>query len=420
MKKKYFRLASALLLSLSLLCVPAFASPGFSVIYDGTEELGSDALTELGENTLPMFSEQLGIEMRVDVLTLGVYDKAQEAAAAMYDHYSYGFGEDMRGVTLTILMEPEEDTYAMVPGEWCIYVGGSDESLADGRLQSEVTAAVEPYMAARAWDGSDITMSATALTQATSAMLSSVSDYFLGDGGADTQTGESTIMHYMLDYADLLSFDEWRALENRAKTLSAEHGCGIYAVTVDNYTSYGDDIESVTHDIYEQLELGEGEERNGIILLLSGEDRDFAVFTYGAGAESAFDEYGLAQLEESFLDNFAEDDWNGGFSDYIEECGSYLALAESGTPVRKSPWGSVCIGVGGGMLISLVVCLILKGKMHSVSRKAEANEYVSTAGLRLTERQEMYTHTTETRTKIKSQSSGGSGGSGGHGRTGKF
>ena len=36
-------------------------------------------------------------------------------------------------------------------------------------------------MAAQAWNGDDLTMSATALTQATEAMLNSVSDYLLGE-----------------------------------------------------------------------------------------------------------------------------------------------------------------------------------------------------------------------------------------------
>ena len=40
-------------------------------------------------------------------------------------------------------------------------------------------------------------------------------------------------------------------------------------------------------------------------------------------------------VEDCFLDNFTDDDWYGGFADYVEEeCGTYLALAESGTPVK--------------------------------------------------------------------------------------
>ena len=426
MKKKLFRLAAALLLSLSLLCVTAFAASEYGVIYDETGSLGSDTLTLLGESTLPMFSEQLGVELRVDVLTLMSADTIEDAARTIYRNYDYGFGDDMRGVTLTIYMEPVGSTYAMAPGNWCIYVGGYDESFTDGTLRDAVTAAVEPYMADQAWNGDDLTMSATALTQATEAMLNSVSDYLLGevpDSGdpVDTQLPEDLSMNYVLDMAGLLDYDQWKTLEKRAAEIAAQYGCGVYTVTVEDYANFGSDMESVTEDAYHQLELGEGSGRDGVLLLLSMADRDFATFVYGEQAEYAFNAYGLKQLQDCFLDNFADNDWYGGFADYLDECGSYLALAENGTPVKASPWGGVAIAVAISLLISLVICLILKGKMKSVSRKAEANAYVAGAGLKLTGRQDLYTYTTETRRSTKSKSSGSfSGDGGGHGSSGKF
>lgn len=426
MKKKLFRLAAALLLSLSLLCVTAFAASEYGVIYDETGSLGSDTLTLLGESTLPMFSEQLGVELRVDVLTLMSADTIEDAAHSIYRTYDYGFGDDKRGVTLTIYMEPVGSTYAMAPGNWCIYVGGYDESFTDGTLRDTVTAAVEPYMADQAWNGDDLTMSATALTQATEAMLNSVSDYLLGevpDSGdpVDTELPEDVSMNYVLDMAGLLDYDQWKTLEKRAAEIAAQYGCGVYAVTVEDYADYGSDMESVTEDAYHQLELGEGSGRDGVLLLLSMADRDFATFVYGEQAEYAFNAYGLKQLKDCFLDNFADNDWYGGFADYVEECGSYLALAENGTPVKASPWGGVAVAVVISLLISLVICLILKGKMKSVSRKAEANAYVAGAGLKLTGRQDLYTYTTETRRSTKSKNSGSfSGDSGGHGSSGKF
>ena len=440
MKKKLFCLA-ALMLTLSLLCIPALAALDYGVIYDETESLGSDTLTLLGETTLPMASEQLGIEMRVDVLTVMTSDTIEDAAGSVYHKFGYGLGDERRGVTLTILMEPVESGYAMAPGNWCIYVGGSDESLTGSDLRDTVTAAVAPYMADRAWNGDDLTMSATALTQAAEAMVSSVTNYFADFAGEEAapepsepaeptepaepaEPSEEISMNYVLDLAGLLSFDEWKALEKRAAELSAQHGCGIYTVTVENYADYGADIESVIEDAYHQLELGEGSGRDGIVLMLSMADRSFATFVCGEQAERAFSDYGLKQLEPVFLDRFAENDWYGGFADYLQTCSTYLALAERGTPVQASPWGNVAIAVVIAVVIALVVCLILKGKMKSVRRKTEANTYMTAAGLHLTERQDLYTYTTESRRKLESKSSGDSerfsGSSGGHGRSGSF
>lgn len=246
----------------------------------------------------------------------------------------------------------------------------------------------------------------------------------LGVGETADTASEGSTMQYVIDIADLLSYDAWKTLEDSASELSAQYGCGVYIVTLEDYSEYGSSIETVIEDAYDQLELGEGDGRDGIVLMLSMSERDFATFTYGERAEYAFNSYGLKQLEESFLDNFADDDWYGGFSDYLTTCGDYLALADSGQPVRADPRGAMVLMVILALVISLVICLVLKTKMKSVHKKAEANAYVTAAGLKLAQHQDLYTHTTETRTKIESKSAGSSssfsGSSGGSGRSGKF
>ena len=175
MKKKLFRLAAALLLSLSLLCVTAFAASEYGVIYDETSSLGSDTLTLLGENTLPMFSEQLGVELRVDVLTLMSADTIEDAAHSIYRTYDYGFGDDKRGVTLTIYMEPVGSTYVMAPGNWCIYVGGYDESFTGGILRDTVTGRQDLY---------------TYTTESRRSTKSQSSGSFSGAGGGHGRSGK--------------------------------------------------------------------------------------------------------------------------------------------------------------------------------------------------------------------------------------
>lgn len=442
MKKKILCLA-ALLLAFFALCIPAFAETGYGAIYDATECLGSDALRELGENTMPTISQALGVDLRVDVLTVKNFDTVQEAAAYIYKYYGYGIGNDRQGVSLTIQMQPTADGYAMDPGNWCIHVGGA-ESLVNGPLQETLTAAVEPYMADYAWNGDDLTMSATALQQATEMMVSEVIAYFGDmqtgiDGGMEADTDSWTeaeptdapieaTMNYVLDFAELLGYDEWHTLENYASAISAQYGCGVYVVTVEDYTAYGPDIETVVESTYHQLELGEGRESDGVLLMLSISDRDFATFAYGQQGEYAFSSYALKQMEQYFLDDFAENDWCGGFSDYLDTCREYLALAENGKPVRANPWPNVALMVLLALAIALGICLILKQKMKSVSKKVEANAYVTAGKLKLTQQQDLYTHSIENRTEIKSGNSGStgsssgsfSGSSGGHGRSGKF
>ena len=232
-------------------------------------------------------------------------------------------------------------------------------------------------------------------------------------------------MRYVIDTCNLLTIDQWSTLEERAANISERYGCGVYIFTVDDYRNYGNgDVYDVTTQIYHSDRLGIGSGRDGIILLLSMSRRDYALFVYGKSAEYAFNDYGLEQLEDAFLDDFGNNNWSGGFSGYLSECEEYLASARDGHPVRTSPILPIVIAVAASCVIALVVCLILRGGMKTARQKSEAREYVAAGGLHLTRQVDQYTHTTRTSRKIES-SSGGShshshSGGGGHGRSGKF
>ena len=136
------------------------------------------------------------------------------------------------------------------------------------------------------------------------------------------------------DTVGLLTSDEDLTLEARAEEISAQYGVGIYLLILEDYSEYYDDPYETAYELYHQNTLGMGEDRDGVILLMSMSDRKYATFFYGPKAEYAFDAYGQELMEEEFLDNFRDDDWYGGFSDYLEVCAEYLARAEAGDPVR--------------------------------------------------------------------------------------
>ncbi len=229
-------------------------------------------------------------------------------------------------------------------------------------------------------------------------------------------------LYNVTDAAELLSSDEILHLEEMAMEASEQYGVGIYIVTMDDYRDANSEgVFEATYTIYHEYNMGLGEDRNGIMLLLSMNERDWAMFVYGDYAEYAFDSYGQEQLEEYFLDNFGANDWYGGFEDYINECSIYLDKAAAGKPVRSSPVVPIVILCGLSLLIALIVLGILWNKMKSVHVGTDANEYVS-GDLKLTEEADIFTHKTVTRRKIErsSSSSKSNSGGGGSGRSGKF
>ena len=309
---------------------------------------------------------------------------------------------------------------------------------------------VEAYMVERAWNGEDMNMSATALSQAVNAMAESVENYIRENaspdvtGGADapdeTETSppeitelpepDTSSMRYIFDLAGCLSSDSRTKLEARAEEISTRHSCGVYVAFVDDYKVYsqGGDVYEGTYRFYHDKQLGMGDGRDGVIVLLSMQNRKYAMFIYGENAAYAINGYGAEQLEGRFLGQFSDGNWYIGAAEYLTACDEYLGLAEAGKPVRESPWAVIAIVVIVSCLIASGVCKVLKMNMKTVRRGAAADEYVTGEGLALTESSDRFMYTTETRTKIKSDSSdGGGGGStsscsggGGHGRSGSF
>ena len=438
MKRKMTALLTALLLVLAL-GFPAMAAMEYGAVYDETEALGSVELTYQGEQKLPQLTEALGVDLRVDVFTdEGVEDiSVSDIAVYVYENSGYGCGAQKDGVSLTLLLRGTEDgVYTLSESDWCVYALLDPARGSAQDLSGIVHDAVSPYMDERAWNGEDVTMSATALSQAVDAMAESVENYIRANAVPDvagenteSQTQEPTDadMNYIFDLSDQLSYEEWAELEARASDISQRHGCGVYAAFVDDFTEYGggNDVYKTTYQLYHASELGMGADRDGIIILLSMDDRDYAMFVYGDHAEYAFDRYGQKELEDAFLGYFGDNDWYGGVSHYLDTCDEYLTRAEEGKPVRKNTLPMYLIVVAASCAIAGGICLMLKWQMKTVHKKAEANEYVAAGGLNLTKQYDRYTHTTETRRKIHDDSDSDSGtsscsGGGGSGRSGKF
>ena len=245
---------------------------------------------------------------------------------------------------------------------------------------------------------------------------------FCVSAAAAAQTGAQ--LDYVTDTAGLLSENESILLEKMAEMVSQKYGVGVYIVTLGDFRDYNaEGVYKATYTIYHDYTMGEGPNRDGIMLLLSMDDRDWAMFCYGSRCEYAFNSYGQEKLEKVFLDNFGENDWYGGFEDYVKECNVYLEKAAAGKPVRASMFFPILIVIGLSLLAAAAIVAVIWQKMDNVSKKATANAYVS-AGLQLTEQSDRFTHKTTSSRKIeRSSSSGGSSsesGGGGSGRSGKF
>ena len=253
-----------------------------------------------------------------------------------------------------------------------------------------------------------------------------------------TARGEAKL-DYVNDYANILSADMRSTLNARAAELSQQYGFPIYIVVVQNMDDYvNGGIERFAEEVFRAYELGVGDSGDGVLLAMSMAGRDYDVYAHGDFGNYAFTDYGKKQLADTFLDNFRANDWAGGFADYISECDYMLTRAENGDPIdvsgyssrQSSSFGSrlgrsIAPGVIVGIIIAFIYGGSLKRKMKSAKIAREAAAYIVERGIRMQDRQDVFTHTTVTRQRIERDSGSRSGGtsvnSSGHSHSsGKF
>lgn len=223
----------------------------------------------------------------------------------------------------------------------------------------------------------------------------------------------------VIDDAGLLDSSEVSALEEKAESLTSQYDVGVYIVTVNDYTNDDANITEAAEEIYNDHNYGVGSDRDGIMLLLSMNERDYAILTHGANAKYAFSDYATGELEKTFLPDFHNDEWESGFTHYLSACEEYLERAQAGNPVspsappEKSKTGPFLIILAVSCGISVVVCLVIRSRNKSVHIGTSAAAY-ETAPVRLTQRVDQYTHTTRSVRRIEHDTSSSGGGSSVH------
>lgn len=246
-------------------------------------------------------------------------------------------------------------------------------------------------------------------------------------------------LNYVTDEAGIFSASELTALENRAAEISEKYHFGVYIITLPDYRDYttSSGVETCAMELYDDNDLGWDSDRAGTMLLLSMEERDYELDFYSSRADRIFTEAGRDRMEDRFLRYFRQDDFYGGFREYLNTCEEYLLAAEEGHPVGEGesrysdqdekPSPALALIPGG--LAALLVGIFTSAPMRSARQQRDANQYVQ-GRLNLRRRSDMFLNRTVTRRPRNTDpgNSHGSGGShshsyssGGHsGRSGKF
>lgn len=228
---------------------------------------------------------------------------------------------------------------------------------------------------------------------------------------------QSNYAPYVYDPAYLLDDAQYMELNQLAAETSEKHGCAVHFVITDDPALNLYNIQQYSEDLYlYSPDFGYGDGKDGVMLVLGTYDRCYWLLAYGEKGNAAFTDYAKDRIADNFLDNFADNDWYGGFKDYITDCDYMLSEAAAGKPVdvyyddtyyEKSNIGVEAYGFAliAGIVIALITCVVFSSQMKTAKMATGALDYVDRSGVAITNRHNLFKFSTVTRTEIKTSSS---------------
>lgn len=173
-------------------------------------------------------------------------------------------------------------------------------------------------------------------------------------------------------------------------------------------------------DFFDYNGYGRGPDRDGLVLLVSMEYREWWISTRGY-AITVFTDAGLEYISEQFLPYLSGDNYAAAFDDFANQCELFAAQASTGDPydvhnLPKAPFDpvfSLVIALVIGLIIALIYTGHLKSQLKSVHSQTHASGYVKAGSLNVTESRDFFLYRNISRS-VRQTSSGSSGGSSTH------
>lgn len=218
----------------------------------------------------------------------------------------------------------------------------------------------------------------------------------------------------LMDDADLLTDSEETSLLSQLDNISENQEMDIVVVTTDNLEGYTP--QEYADNVFDYCGYGIGENRDGLLLLVSIEDNDWHISTSGY-AITAFTDAGREYMSEQFLPYLSDGEYYKAFSTYADLCDQFITQAKTDEPydvgnLPKEPfkiWFNVLIALGIGFVFAIIVVLYMKSKLKSVRFQPAASSYVRNGSMNVTQSGDffLYSHL-DRRARPKDNDSGGS------------
>ena len=232
----------------------------------------------------------------------------------------------------------------------------------------------------------------------------------------------------LVDDADLLSAQEEAALLSKLEEISSRQGMDVAVITVETLGSRN--VQAYTDDFYDYYGYGQGGGKDGVMFLISMDERMVHITAVGSGIRTFTDAGRDFILDEYVMPQIKKGNYAKAFDVFAAKCDEFITQAKTGIPfdVYNMPRGRfkrpddtwILVAIIAGAFITLLVSKKLKRQMKTVEFKAEANDYAVPGSMTVTGSSDRFVTTRTTQRVIQDGSRGGGGrgfGGGGGGST---
>lgn len=228
----------------------------------------------------------------------------------------------------------------------------------------------------------------------------------------------------LVDMADLLTESEESELSDLLDEISERQQTDIVVVTVGSMD--GKSAEVYADDFYDYNGYGWGDGHDGILLLVSMEERDWYISTTGYGI-TAITDAGREYISGIFVPDLSAGDYVAAFTGFANLCDDFITQAKTGEPydVGNLPGDFVGFLVGcfmvsfvAAFIIALIATGIMRMKLKTVYHQSAADNYVKQGSMELTKKNDLFLYRhVDRRKKPEINSSSGSSNSPGGSKT---
>ena len=232
------------------------------------------------------------------------------------------------------------------------------------------------------------------------------------------QIPDERLLPRLVDDADLLDSSEEEELESELDEISERQQFDVVVVTVNSLE--GKTPQDYADDFYDYNGYGYGSDHDGVLLLVSMEDRDWYMSTTGYGI-TAITDAGREYISDQFVPYLSDGEYLEAFETYANLCDEFVTQADTGEaydsgnmPKGEYAWVLYLgIAIPVGVLIALIIVECMRRQLKSVRMQNSAANYVKKGTMVIDGKYSHFLYAQTTR-RIKPEPSSSSSGSSTH------